>query len=337
MGVDPEDDWLDDAVWRKANPSLDITVPIDKVRAAAHSARINTAEENSFRQLRLNQWVKQSIRWMPMHLWDKGNTPIDLASLEGRVCYAGLDLASTTDITALVLVFPPRNEAEPYVVVPYFWILEDNIELRVNRDQVPYGQWEREGLLNTIEGNVVHYAAIGAFIEELGTRFDIREIAYERWGAVQMSQNLQDSGFTVVSFGRGFTDMSLASKEFMKLALEGRLHHGGQQSARLDGGQHPHPHHPCREHQTRQAEINREDRRRRGHHHGPGPGHQMRRPRHHRLRLRRARTTRLVIVLAAQCLEVSKHWTKCLTQRTNLRPHTGMIRDPIAPTYRHDP
>ena len=69
MGVDPEDDWLDDAVWRKANPSLDITVPIDKVRAAAHSARINTAEENSFRQLRLNQWVKQSIRWMPMHLW----------------------------------------------------------------------------------------------------------------------------------------------------------------------------------------------------------------------------------------------------------------------------
>ncbi len=227
MGVDPEDDWLDDAVWRKANPSLDITVPIDKVRAAAHSARINTAEENSFRQLRLNQWVKQSIRWMPMHLWDKGNTPIDLASLEGRVCYAGLDLASTTDITALVLVFPPRNEAEPYVVVPYFWILEDNIELRVNRDQVPYGQWEREGLLNTIEGNVVHYAAIGAFIEELGTRFDIREIAYEQWGAVQMSQNLDALGFTVVPFGQGFKDMSPPSKELMKLALEGKIQHGG--------------------------------------------------------------------------------------------------------------
>ena len=226
-GADPEDDWLDEAVWRKANPSLDITVPIDKVRAAAHSARINPAEENSFRQLRLNQWVKQSIRWMPMHLWDKGNTPIDLASLEGRVCYAGLDLASTTDITALVLVFPPRNEAESYVVVPHFWIPEDNIELRVSRDHVPYDQWEREGLLNTTEGNVVHYAAIETFIEKLGTRYDLREIAYDRWGAVQMSQNLDALGFTVVPFGQGFKDMSPPSKELMKLALEGKIQHGG--------------------------------------------------------------------------------------------------------------
>ncbi|ALD74527.1 terminase large subunit [Trueperella pyogenes] len=226
-GAEPEDDWLDEDVWRKANPSLDITVPIDKVRAAAHSAQLNPAEENAFRQLRLNQWVKQSIRWMPMHLWDKGNAPIDLASLDGRVCYAGLDLASTTDITALVLVFPPRDEAEPYVVVPHFWIPEDNIELRVGRDHVPYDQWEREGLLHTTEGNVVHYAAIEAFIEELGTRYDIREIAYDRWGAVQMSQNLDALGFTVVPFGQGFKDMSPPSKELMKLALEGRIQHGG--------------------------------------------------------------------------------------------------------------
>ena len=142
-------------------------------------------------------------------------------------CYAGLDLVSTTDITALVLVFPPRDETEPYVVVPHFWIPEDNIELRVNRDHVPYDQWEREGLLHTTEGNVVHYAAIEAFIEELGTRYDIREIAYDRWGFVQMSQNLEDVGFTVIPFGQGFRDMSPPSKELMKLAFEGRLAHGG--------------------------------------------------------------------------------------------------------------
>ena len=142
-------------------------------------------------------------------------------------CYAGLDLVSTTDITALVLVFPPRDETEPYVVVPHFWIPEDNIELRVNRDHVPYDEWEREGLLPTTEGNVVHYAAIEAFIEELGTRYDIREIAYDRWGAVQMSQNLEDAGFTVIPFGQGFRDMSPPSKELMKLAFEGRLAHGG--------------------------------------------------------------------------------------------------------------
>lgn len=79
----------------------------------------------------------------------------------------------------------------------------------------------------TTEGNVVHYAAIKAFIEELGTRYDIREIAYDRWGAVQMSQNLEALGFTVVPFGQGFKDMSPPSKERMKLALEGRIQHGG--------------------------------------------------------------------------------------------------------------
>lgn len=105
-GADADDDWTDEAVWRKANPSLGVTVPIDKVRAACNSARQNPAEENTFRQLRLNQWVKQSVRWMPMHIWDAGADPVNLDELEGRRCYGGLDLASTTDITAFVLIFP---------------------------------------------------------------------------------------------------------------------------------------------------------------------------------------------------------------------------------------
>lgn len=214
-------------MWRKANPSLGVTVPIEKVRAAAHSARINPAEENAFRQLRLNQWVKRSIRWMPMHIWAKGDQPIDLAALEGRECYAGLDLASTTDITAFVLLFPPDDAVDAYRVVPHFWIPEEGMNARVTRDRVPYDQWAREGLIHVTDGNVVHYGAIEAFIEDLGTRFDIRQIAFDRWGATQMSQNLGDAGFTVVPFGQGFKDMSPPSKEFMKLALEGRLQHGG--------------------------------------------------------------------------------------------------------------
>lgn len=111
-GADADDDWTDEAVWRKANPSLGVTVPIDKVRAACNSARQNPAEENTFRQLRLNQWVKQSVRWMPMHIWDAGADPVNLDELEGRRCYGGLDLASTTDITAFVLIFPPYGDEE---------------------------------------------------------------------------------------------------------------------------------------------------------------------------------------------------------------------------------
>lgn len=226
-GADESDDWTDPKVWKKANPSLDITVGIDKVKAACESAKQNPGEENAFRQLRLNQWVKQAVRWMPMEKWDKCAFSVDEDELEGRVCYGGLDLSSTTDITAFVLVFPPIDEEDKYIILPYFWIPEDNLTLRVNRDHVPYDVWERQGYLQTTEGNVVHYGFIEQFIESLGERFNIREIAFDRWGAVQMVQNLEGMGFTVVPFGQGFKDMSPPTKELMKMVLEQKIAHGG--------------------------------------------------------------------------------------------------------------
>lgn len=226
-GAAQEDDWTDPRVWKKANPSLGITVGIDKVKAACESAKQNPAEENSFRQLRLNQWVKQAIRWMPMSKWDACAFPVSPDSLEGRVCYGGLDLSSTTDITAFVLVFPPENEDDKYTVLPYFWIPGENIDLRVRRDHVPYDVWEKQGFLQTTEGNVVHYGFIETFIEDLGKKYNIREIAFDRWGAVQMVQNLEGLGFAVVPFGQGFKDMSPPTKELMKLTLEQKLAHGG--------------------------------------------------------------------------------------------------------------
>ena len=226
-GADEGDDWTDPEVWKKANPSLGITVGIDKVQDACESAKQNPGEENAFRQLRLNQWVKQAVRWMPMDKWDKCAFPVNEDDLEGRVCYGGLDLSSTTDITAFVLVFPPQDEDDKYMVLPYFWIPEDNLDLRVRRDHVPYDVWERQGTLQTTEGNVVHYGYIEKFIERLGERFNIREIAFDRWGAVQMVQNLEGMGFTVVPFGQGFKDMSPPTKELMKLVLEEKIAHGG--------------------------------------------------------------------------------------------------------------
>ena len=226
-GADESDDWTDPKVWKKANPSLDITVGIDKVKAACDSAKQNPGEENAFRQLRLNQWVKQAVRWMPMEKWDKCAFSVNEDELEGRICYGGLDLSSTTDITAFVLVFPPLDEDDKYIILPYFWIPEDNLTLRVNRDHVPYDVWERQGFLQTTEGNVVHYGFIEQFIEKLGERFNIREIAFDRWGAVQMVQNLEGMGFTVVPFGQGFKDMSPPTKELMKLVLEQKIAHDG--------------------------------------------------------------------------------------------------------------
>lgn len=226
-GAAEDEDWTDPKVWKKANPSLGITVGIDKVKAACESAQQNPGEENAFRQLRLNQWVKQSVRWMPMDKWDACAFPVSEDDLEGRICYGGLDLSSTTDITAFVLVFPPLDEEDKYYILPYFWIPEETLDLRVRRDHVPYDLWERRGTLMTTEGNVVHYGYIEKFIERLGERFNIREIAFDRWGAVQMVQNLEGMGFTVVPFGQGFKDMSPPTKELMKLVLEEKIAHGG--------------------------------------------------------------------------------------------------------------
>jgi len=221
------DDWTSEKVWRKVNPSLGITVDIEKLRVACENAKQNPAEENLFRQLRLNQWVKQSVRWMPMDKWDKCAFPVDAEKLRGRTCYGGLDLSSTTDITAFLLVFPPLDESDKYQILPFFWIPEENIAQRVRRDHVPYDVWERQGFLYTTEGNVVHYGFIETFIEELGMKYNIKEIAFDRWGAIQMTQNLEALGFTVVPFGQGFKDMSPPTKELMKLTLEERIAHGG--------------------------------------------------------------------------------------------------------------
>ena len=227
FGLPDDADWTNEENWYRANPSLDHTITIDKVRDAFRKAQETPADENQFRQLRLNQWVKQSVRWMPMDKWDECGGVVDPYALEGRACYAGLDLSSTSDLTALVLAFPPTSEDEPYIALPFFWLPEETLSLRVRRDHVPYDQWAKRGFIQTTEGNVVHYGFIERFICELGERYDIREIAHDRWNATMMVQTLEDDGFTMVPFGQGFKDMSPPTKELMRLVLEHKLCHGG--------------------------------------------------------------------------------------------------------------
>ncbi|HFI0265313.1 TPA: terminase large subunit [Streptococcus suis] len=226
-GLSDEDDWNDEANWLKANPSLGHTIGIDRVRDAYQQALDNPAEENVFKQLRLNMWTSSSVAWIPEHVYAKGNDPIQYESLKGRSCYAGLDLSSTSDITAFVLVFPPRFEEENYIVMPFFWLPEDTLELRCRRDHVLYDVWERHGYIKTTEGNVVHYGFIEKFIEDLSKIYHIKEIAYDRWNATQMVQNLEGMGLTMVPFGQGYKDMSPPSKELYKLMMEGKIQHGG--------------------------------------------------------------------------------------------------------------
>ena len=235
-GIEDDDDWSDEENWRKANPSLGYTIPLDRVRDAYREASQNPAEENVFRQLRLCQWVTSTVRWIPDHIYEQGNRPIDLESLKGRDCYGGLDLSSSGDITAFVLMFPPRTETEPYYMLPFFWVPEDTITLRVKRASVPYDVWVRQGYLMSTEGNVIHYGFIEKVIEQLGELYHIREIAFDRWGAVQMVQNLEGAGFTVVPIGQGYRDMSPPTKAFYELLMKGEILHGGNPVMRWMAG-----------------------------------------------------------------------------------------------------
>ena len=218
-------DWTDERVWKRANPALGDFRSIEEMRVAAQRAKSIPAQQNTFRRLYLNQWTEQAERWLDMATWDRGKTPVDAESLKGRPCYAGLDLASTRDLTALTLVFPDDDGG--YDALPFFWVPEGTMQQRVKRDRVPYDQWAADGFIATTQGDVCDYDAIRERIRELSETYDIREIAYDRWGATQLSQNLTSDGFTVIPFGQGYASMSPPTKELLKVVLERRFRHGG--------------------------------------------------------------------------------------------------------------
>ncbi|MBP8292238.1 MAG: terminase large subunit, partial [Caldilineaceae bacterium] len=150
-----------------------------------------------------------------------------LPDLTGRRCYAGLDLASTTDIAALVLAFAPVTDGEPVYLAPFFWIPQDSMVERERRDRVPYSTWVRQGLVEATPGNVIDYAYIRARINALKELYDIGEAAYDPWNATQLSLQLQDDGIVMVEMRQGFASMTAPSKELLRLVLAGQIAHGG--------------------------------------------------------------------------------------------------------------
>jgi phage terminase large subunit-like protein len=222
-----DDDWNDEAVWKKANPALDYLFGIEDIREEYQQALRSPSDENNFRRFRLNQWVKQETRWIQMAEWDACAGPLEASPLERRACYAGLDLASTRDITAMVLVFPPSG-SEPHRIIPHFWIPLDTIRERTQRDHVPYYDWAERGLVHTTPGNVVDYEKMKADIIGLSRKYDLREIAYDRlFQGADLAQQLEREGIVMVPFGQGFMSMAGPSKELEKIILRRGIWHGG--------------------------------------------------------------------------------------------------------------
>jgi len=225
--MQPADDWQDETKWIKANPNLGVSVKLEDLRERAAQASEIASSLNSFLRLRLNKWTQSVSRWVAPHRWRAAAGAVDAEGLRGRTCYGGLDLSSTTDISALVLVFPPDVDGDPYRVICRFWIPEENMRLRSRRDKVPYDTWVRQGFVVATPGDVIDYDFIVAEVDDLAQRYDIGEIAFDRWGATKIYQKLEEERMTMVQFGQGFASMSPPMKELEKLILSGHLAHGG--------------------------------------------------------------------------------------------------------------
>lgn len=229
----PEDDWTDPEVWRKANPSLGRTLTLDYLREECERAKAIPAYQNAFRTLHLNQWVEQDTRWISVDRWDACREE-EPPELEGRPCFGGLDLSSSTDLSAFALVFPPLEEGEPYRVRVWYWLPEAGLRDRVRRDRVPYDAWARDGWIELTDGDWIDHRRIVQRIRELSERYRIVEIAFDRWGAQRVQVDLQEAGLRVVGFGQGFAAMSGPSKEFERLVLSREIAHDGNPIMRFN-------------------------------------------------------------------------------------------------------
>jgi phage terminase large subunit-like protein len=227
-GLDEGDDFRNENVWIKANPNLDVTVSRAYLRDRVREAQAMPAVENIVRRLNFCEWTEQADRAIPMDVWDQGATPIDLESLRNRPCFGGLDLARVSDLSALVLLFPPRSTGEPWNVLPFFWVPEDDIMVRSKRDRVPYDVWVREGLITATPGNATDYAFIESAIVQLASFYNIQAIGFDRTFAGELVQNLQQElgHERLIQVGQGFLSLAAPTAELLRLLKAGELQHG---------------------------------------------------------------------------------------------------------------
>jgi phage terminase large subunit-like protein len=228
-GAAPEDDWTDEAIWRKANPNLGVSISLDYLREACDAAQRSPDAENTFRNLHLNQWTEQAVRWLPMHAWDKCAEAFTAEDMEGQTCFGGLDLASTRDTNSFSLVFPQDDET--FRVLNWYWAPEDSVTARAEQDRREVLNWGRKKLLTLTEGNVAHFGRIARDIVELCNRFDVRKIAFDGAGpAAALVQQLEELGIDnerLVRFPQTIMQFSGPSKHLETLVCSHRIHHNG--------------------------------------------------------------------------------------------------------------
>jgi phage terminase large subunit-like protein len=227
-GADDEADWTSEAVWRAAAPSLGITVSIDTYAAECVAAKQMPTSQNAFRQLFLSQWTQQAVRYIPLDAWDACTDEPVLKTR--KICYGGLDLASTTDLAAFALVFP--NDDGKWDILVKYYMPAENIRRKSLRDRVPYEQWIEEGLITTTPGKTIKYEFIQGDIIAARKEYQLHMIGYDPWNAESFQQWMERERIPHELMIQGFRSFTSPTKELVRLVLEGQIRHGGNKVLR---------------------------------------------------------------------------------------------------------
>lgn len=228
--LDEEDDpFKDERCWIKVNPSLPALPGMQYLRDQVTAARGIPAKESLVKRLNFCVWTEAESPWLSSHIWLNAKREIDPESLRGRRCFAGLDLSSTTDLTALVLLFEPEREADPWILLPRFWLPGDGLGEKADKDRVPYLAWRDSGHLQALQGRAVDKRGVMRDLVQASAQFNVVSIAYDRWRIEDLKMLLADEGIDLplVPFGQGFKDMGPAVDEFERRLLNNQLVHNG--------------------------------------------------------------------------------------------------------------
>jgi len=229
--IDDGDDPLkDEACWDKVNPSLKYGLPGYKyIREQVTQARGMPAKESIVRRLNFCEWVGAENPWITPDVWFGCQDEFDAESLRGRRCYGGLDLSSVRDLTSLVLVFEPTQDDPYWRLLSWFWLPDDGLQEKSDRDHVPYVAMRDAGHLLTTTGKVINKLAVAMHCAQVCSMFDVQEIGYDRWLIEEFKAVCDSEGITLplVPFGQGFKDMAPAINEFERMLVGQTIKHDG--------------------------------------------------------------------------------------------------------------
>ncbi|HUT77742.1 MAG TPA: terminase TerL endonuclease subunit [Polyangia bacterium] len=230
--LDEGDDPFDEAVWPKANPNLDVSVNAVTLREQSAAAQRSPGKLAPYLRFRMNVPTNVATRAISIDEWDMNDAEPDIPA--GAIVYAGLDLASVQDLSALILVH--RDAEGDHHVLCRFWCPEEGIEKRSRSDGVPYIDWVRDGYLIATPGSVTDYDFIREEVKTLATTYEIRELAYDKWNATSIVTQLEQDGATCVAISQTTAGMAPGWREVEKLLLEHHFRHGGHPVLRWMAG-----------------------------------------------------------------------------------------------------